>query len=56
MTEETINSEVPEVAPQIETQVTEIDAAKKAREEADERNFKAMRLKKCRSRKKTETI
>lgn len=40
------NSEVPEVAPQIETQVSnEVDARIKAKEEADDRNFKAMRLK-----------
>lgn len=39
------NSEVPEVATQIETQVNEGDARQKAKQEADERNFKAMRLK-----------
>ncbi len=44
MTDETINSEVPEVAPQVE-QVNEVETRQKAREEADERNFKAMRLK-----------
>jgi hypothetical protein len=38
------NSEVPEVAPQIEQVNVEADA-KKAKEEADARNFKAMRLK-----------
>lgn len=45
MTNETINSEVPEVAPQVETQVSDADARLKAKEEADNRNFKAMRLK-----------
>jgi hypothetical protein len=45
MTEDTINSEVQEVAPQVDTQVNEVDAIRKAKEEADERNFKAMRLK-----------
>lgn len=47
MTEvENQNSEVQEVAPQVETQVNEVnnDAAK-ARQEADERNWKAMRIK-----------
>ena len=39
------NSEVPEVAPQVEEQVNEVYDARKAKEEADERNFKAMRLK-----------
>jgi hypothetical protein len=45
MTEDTMNSEVHEVAPQVETQVNEVDTRQKAKEEADERNFKAMRLK-----------
>lgn len=50
MTEtENQNSVTPEVAPPVsETQVHEVqaqDVAKSAREEADERNFKAMRLK-----------
>jgi hypothetical protein len=45
MTEVEINSEVPEVAPQVETQVNEVNEIAKAKEEADERNFKAMRLK-----------
>lgn len=44
MTEETINSEVHEVAPPVE-QVNEVDERRKAKEEADDRNFKAMRLK-----------
>ena len=52
MTEETINSEVPEVAPQIETKVSDVDARRKAQEEADERNFKAMRLKNAELEKK----
>lgn len=39
------NSEVPEVAPPVETQVNEVNETKKLKEEADERNFKAMRLK-----------
>lgn len=45
MTEIETNSEVLEVAPQVETQVNEINEAAKARQEADERNWKAMRLK-----------
>ena len=45
MTPETINSEIPEVAPHIDTKVNEQDAKIKQREEADERNFRAMRLK-----------
>ncbi len=45
MTEEELNSEVQAVAPQAETEVNEVYDAKKAKEEADERNFKAMRLK-----------
>lgn len=46
MTEnENQNSEVQEVAPQVETKVTEINDAAKARQEADERNWKAMRIK-----------
>lgn len=46
MTEnETQNSEVQEVAPQVETQVNEVNDAAKARQEAEERNWKAMRIK-----------
>ena len=46
MTEnENLNSEVNEVAPPVETQVNEQNEAQKARQEADERNWKAMRLK-----------
>ena len=46
MTEiENQNSEVQEVAPQVETQVNEVNDAAKARQEADERNWKAMRIK-----------
>jgi hypothetical protein len=45
MTEEELNSEVQAVAPQAEAEVNEVYDAKKAKEEADERNFKAMRLK-----------
>ena len=46
MTEnENPNSEVQEVAPQVETQVNEVNDAAKARQEADERNWKAMRIK-----------
>ncbi len=39
------NSEVAEVAPPVETQVNEVNETKRLKEEADERNFKAMRLK-----------
>src|SRR5690348_8872441 len=39
------DSEVQEVAPPVEPVVNEVYDAKKAKEEADERNFKAMRLK-----------
>jgi len=39
------NSEVQEVAPPVEAEVNEVYDAKQAKEEADERNFKAMRLK-----------
>ena len=46
MTEvENQNSEVQEVAPQVEAQVNEVNDAAKARQEADERNWKAMRIK-----------
>lgn len=46
MTEnESPNSEVQEVAPPVETQVNEVNETKRLKEEADERNFKAMRLK-----------
>ncbi len=45
MTEEELNSEVQAVAPQAETEVNEVNEKAKLREEADERNFKAMRLK-----------
>ncbi len=45
MTEEIQDSVSPEVAPQVETTVNDVYDAKKAKEEADERNFKAMRLK-----------
>ncbi len=46
MTEELeTNSEVEEVAPQVESQVNEVNDAARARQEADERNWKAMRIK-----------
>jgi len=45
MTEEELNSEVQVVAPQAEPEVNEVNEKAKLREEADERNFKAMRLK-----------
>lgn len=45
MTEEDLNSEVQQVAPEIENQVTEQNDAIKAKQEADERNWRAMRLK-----------
>ena len=45
MTDETTNSEVLAVAPQVETQVNEVNEAAKQKQEADERNWKAMRLK-----------
>jgi hypothetical protein len=46
MTEnENQNSGTIEVAPPVETQVSEVNDAVKARQEADERNFKAMRIK-----------
>ncbi len=46
MTEiENQNSEVHEVATQVDNPVNEVNEAKKLKEEADERNFKAMRLK-----------
>lgn len=44
MTEEVQNSEVREVAPPEQNQVHEVNEAK-ARQESDERNWKAMRLK-----------
>lgn len=53
MTEEVdLNSEVMAVAPPVEQEVNEIYDAKKAKEEADERNFKAMRLKNAELQKK----
>lgn len=45
MTEENQNSEVHEVAPQVEEQVNEVNDAARAKQEADERNWKAMRIK-----------
>ena len=46
MTEEVnINSEVPEVAPQVEPTVNEVNDEIKAKQEAEERNWKAMRQK-----------
>lgn len=45
MTDNDPNSEVPEVAPPVENQVNEVDAVRKSKEEADGRNFRAMRLK-----------
>jgi hypothetical protein len=46
MTEtENQNSEVQEVAPQVEEQVNEVNDAAKAKQEADERNWKQMRIK-----------
>lgn len=46
MTEiENQNSEGQELATQVENPVNEVNEAKKLREETDERNFKAMRLK-----------
>jgi hypothetical protein len=46
MTEiENQNSEGQEVAPLVDNQVNEVNEAKKLKEETDERNFKAMRLK-----------
>ncbi len=46
MTDETnLNSEVQVVAPQGETPVNEVNDQAKARQEADERNWKAMRIK-----------
>ncbi len=45
MTEENLNSEVPEVAPPVETQVNEVNDVAQAKQEADERNWKAMRIK-----------
>jgi hypothetical protein len=45
MTEEELNSEIQVVAPQAEPEVNEVNEKAKVREEADERNFKAMRLK-----------
>jgi len=46
MTEiENQNSEVLEVATQVDNPVNEVNEAKKLKEETDERNFKAMRLK-----------
>ncbi len=46
MTEnENLNSEVQEVAPPVESQVNEVNDAARAKQEADERNWKAMRIK-----------
>ena len=45
MTEEIQNSEVQEVAPQEAPKVNEVNEQQKAKQDADERNFKAMRLK-----------
>lgn len=45
MTDQETNSEVSEVAPQVEDAVNTVNEASNARKEADERNFKAMRLK-----------
>lgn len=45
MTDAETNSEVLEVAPPVETPVNDVNDAAKARQEADERNFKAMRIK-----------
>ena len=46
MTEiENQNSEGQEVATQVDNPVNEVNEAKKLKEETDERNFKAMRLK-----------
>lgn len=45
MTDIDLNSEVSQVAPVIEEQVNEVEMRQKAKEEADNRNFKAMRLK-----------
>jgi len=46
MTEiENQNSEGQEVATQVDNQVNEVNEARKLKEETDERNFKAMRLK-----------
>ena len=39
------NSEVEQVAPEVSNQVNEVNERQKLKEEADERNFKAMRLK-----------
>ena len=45
MTEEVQNSEVQEVAPPEQNQVNEVNDAAKAKQEAEERNWKAMRIK-----------
>jgi hypothetical protein len=45
MTEDAPNSEVLEVAPQGDNQVTESNDAAKAKQEAEDRNWKAMRIK-----------
>lgn len=46
MTDEQLNSEGNEVATQVEQNANEVvDTARRAKEEADERNFKAMRIK-----------
>lgn len=42
---ESQNSVIQEVAPQAETQVNEINDAAKAKQEAEDRNWKAMRIK-----------
>jgi len=45
MTDEQLNSEVQEVAPPVEQQANEVNDAAKAKQEADERNWRAMRIK-----------
>ncbi len=45
MENENQNSEVQEAAPQVETQINKINDAANAKQEADERNWKAMRIK-----------
>lgn len=53
MTEnENLNSEAQQVAPAVETQVNEVSDAAKAKQEADERNWKAMRIKNAELEKK----
>jgi hypothetical protein len=45
MTDEIPNSEIQEVAPLVENQANEVNDAGKAKQEAEERNWKAMRIK-----------